>query len=216
MDDMPQADLFEEATPAEARPRSLTVARREAMICTRCDLYKNATQTVFGEGPADAGIMLVGEQPGDQEDLQGRPFVGPAGKILDRALLDAGLERGELYVTNGVKHFKNVPRGKKRLHKRPDVREIDICRWWLDLERSFIKPKVIVALGATGLRAITGRSATIVSMRGKTTALADGSLLVVTIHPSALLRMPDRDAAKAEYHRLVDDLKLAGRTLRKR
>lgn len=202
----PERDIV--AEPSD-RPGSLAEARRLAASCTRCPLYLNATQTVFGEGPADAGIMLVGEQPGDQEDLQGRPFVGPAGKVLDRALVDAGLERAKLYVTNGVKHFKNEPRGKKRLHKRPDIREIDICRWWLDLERDFVKPKVIVAMGATALRAVTGRSASITSMRARPTRLPEGDALVVTIHPSYLLRMPDRDAAEIEYGRFVADLERA-------
>lgn len=182
-----------------------------AASCTRCDLYKNATQTVFGEGPVSAAIMLVGEQPGDQEDLQGRPFVGPAGKVLDRALADAGLARPTLYITNGVKHFKNEPRGKKRLHKRPDIGEIQICKWWLDWERRFVKPQVIVALGATGLRAVTGRSASIALMRGRTNRLDGGVALIVTVHPSYLLRMPDRDAAEDEYRRFVADLRLAGK-----
>jgi len=203
----PAAD--ERWPPDDLEPARLSEARQMAVTCTRCDLYKNATQTVFGEGPRDAEIMLVGEQPGDQEDLQGRPFVGPAGKVLDRALSDAGLARETLYVTNGVKHFKNEPRGKKRLHKRPDIREIDICKWWLDIERRTVKPKVIVAMGATGLRAVTGRSASITSMRGHDNRLPDGTILIVTIHPSYLLRMPDRDAAELEYGRFVADLKAA-------
>jgi DNA polymerase len=153
--------------------------------------------------------MLVGEQPGDQEDLQGRPFVGPAGKVLDRALADAGIDRQKLYVSNGVKHFKNEPRGKKRLHKRPDISEIAVCAWWLDIERRMVKPKVVVALGATGLRAVTGRSAPIASLRGRPNRLPDGTILIVTIHPSYLLRMPDRDAAEAEYRRFVADLAAA-------
>jgi uracil-DNA glycosylase len=205
----PEPDLFGEAESAVAEPHSLAEARRLARICTRCDLYRNATQTVFGKGPEDARIMLVGEQPGDQEDLQGRPFVGPAGQVLDRGLADAGLDRAALYITNGVKHFKNEPRGKRRLHKRPDIAEIDICRWWLDLERKFVRPAVIVALGATGLRSITGRSLTIASARGKPTPLHDGATLIVTVHPSYLLRLPDRDAAEREYHRFVADLRLA-------
>ncbi len=195
--------------PDDLEPGTLAEARQMAVTCTRCDLYKNATQTVFGEGPRDAAIMLVGEQPGDQEDLAGRPFVGPAGRVLDRALADAGLDRGKLYVTNGVKHFKTEPRGKTRLHKRPDIREIDVCSWWLDIERRTVKPKVIVAMGATGLRAVTGRSASIASLRGRSNRLPDGTVLIVTIHPSYLLRMPDREAAEAEYHRFVEDLKRA-------
>lgn len=218
----PEPDLFGHADvkapagdgrwpPDDLQPGTLAEARQMAMTCTRCDLYKNASQTVFGEGPEDAAIMLVGEQPGDQEDLQGGPFVGPAGKVLDRALADAGLERRKLYVSNGVKHFKNEPRGKRRLHKRPDISEIDVCAWWLDIERRMVKPKVIVALGATGLRAVTGRSASIASLRGRPNRLPDGAILIVTIHPSYLLRMPDRDAAEAEYRRFVADLNVAGK-----
>jgi uracil-DNA glycosylase len=216
----PEPDLFghtqAKAPAADARwppddlqPGTLAEARQMAVTCTRCDLYKNATQTVFGEGPPEAAIMLVGEQPGDQEDLQGRPFVGPAGKVLDRALADAGIDRQKLYVSNGVKHFKNEPRGKKRLHKRPDISEIAVCAWWLDIERRMVKPKVVVALGATGLRAVTGRSAPIASLRGRPSRLPDGTILIVTIHPSYLLRMPDRDAAEAEYGRFVADLAAA-------
>ena len=167
---------------------------------------------MFGEGAAGAALFLVGEQPGDQEDLQGRPFVGPAGKVLDRALADAGIDRKSLFVTNAVKHFKFASRGKKRLHQKPTNAEIDICRFWLDLERTFVRPKVIVALGATALRGITARSTSIVSMRGRQTKLPDGSILVATVHPSYLLRMPDREAAEREYERFVADLVLA-RTL---
>ncbi|HZP21568.1 MAG TPA: UdgX family uracil-DNA binding protein [Bauldia sp.] len=217
---LPQPDLFargsKPATPrAEGWPpdtaefATLAEAREAAASCTRCPLYRNATQTVFGEGARHARLMLVGEQPGDQEDLQGHVFVGPAGKVLDRALADAGIDRASLYVTNGVKHFKNEPRGKKRLHKRPDSREIDICRWWLDFERRFVRPKVVVALGASGLRAITGRTASITSMRGTLHTLADGTMLSVTVHPSFLLRMPDRALAKAEYADFVRDLAAA-------
>jgi DNA polymerase len=193
-------------------PASLDAARRAARACRRCDLYRNAIQTVFGEGPGTARIMLVGEQPGDQEDRAGRPFVGPAGRVLDRALAEAGLDRSALYVTNGVKHFKNEPRGKRRLHKRPDIREIDICRWWLDLERRFVRPAVVVAMGATALRAVTGRSGTIAAARGRALTLPDGAALVVTVHPSYLLRLPDRAAAEAEYGRFVADLRRAAST----
>ena len=203
-----QLDLL--GPPAgEPAPASLAEARRLAATCQRCDLWRHATQTVFGEGAARATILLVGEQPGDQEDLQGRPFVGPAGKVLDRALADARIDRQTLFVTNAVKHFKFAPRGKKRLHQKPNIAEIDICRWWLDLERAFVRPKVVVALGATGLRGITGRSASIVSQRGRQTKLQDGSILVVTVHPSYLLRMPDREEAEREYERFVADLRFA-------
>ena len=132
--------------------RAIKLLAAEAADCTRCPLYKNATQTVFSEGPANAALMLVGEQPGDQEDLQGRPFIGPAGKVLDRALEEAGLDRGDIYITNAVKHFKNEPRGKRRLHKKPDTSEIDACRWWLDHELEIVQPEVAVALGATAAR----------------------------------------------------------------
>ena len=156
--------------------------------------------------------MLVGEQPGDKEDIAGRPFVGPAGLVLDRALEAAGIERKVIFLTNGVKHFKNEPRGKKRLHKRPDPGEIDICRWWLDLERKFVHPAVIVALGATALRSVTGRPATVSSLRGRPSRLPDGATLIATIHPSYLLRMPDRGAAEVEFGHFVADLKMAVRT----
>lgn len=206
-------DLFDASGKAdEPEPRSLAEARRLAATCTRCDLYKNATQTVFGEGPISARLMLVGEQPGDREDIVGRPFVGPAGAVLDRALEAAGIARGAVFLTNGVKHFKNEPRGKKRLHKRPDPAEIDICRWWLDLERKFVRPAVVVALGATALRAVTGRPATVSSLRGRPSRLGDGTMLIATVHPSYLLRMPDRSAAGVEFDHLVADLKLAART----
>lgn len=206
-------DLFDAGGKAdEPEPRSLAEARRLAATCTRCDLYKNATQTVFGEGPISARLMLVGEQPGDREDIVGRPFVGPAGAVLDRALEAAGIARGAVFLTNGVKHFKNEPRGKKRLHKRPDPAEIDICRWWLDLERKFVRPAVVVALGATALRAVTGRPATVSSLRGRPSRLGDGTMLIATVHPSYLLRMPDRSAAGVEFDHLVADLKLAART----
>src|SRR4051794_33887396 len=197
--------------PAAAEQRAeaaddLLQLKREALECRACPLWAPATQTVFGEGPKSAPVLLIGEQPGDQEDLQGRPFVGPAGKVLDRALSDAGLDRSTLYVTNGVKHFKNEQRGKRRLHKRPDIGEIDVCAWWLAGERRMIKPKVIVAMGVTAVRALTGRSASIASLRGHTSRLPDGAILIVTIHPSYLLRMPDREAAEAEYRRFVSDL----------
>lgn len=177
--------------------------------CTRCQLHCHATQAVPGEGSADARILLVGEQPGDREDLEGRPFVGPAGQVLDAALADAGLDRATLFVTNAVKHFKFEPRGKRRLHQSPTAGEIDICRWWLDQERALIKPDIIVALGASALRAITGTGASIASMRGRAMDLADGARLVTTVHPSYLLRLPDRTRAVAERERFVADLKLA-------
>jgi DNA polymerase len=179
----------------------------EARGCTRCDLHKHATQTVFGEGPLDARIMFVGEQPGDQEDLAGRPFVGPAGAIFDAALEKAGIDRSTVYVTNAVKHFKFVQRGKRRIHNKPDAGEIEACRWWIEHERALIKPSVTVALGATAARSLVGKIVTISRVRGEPLILADGSECWVTAHPSSILRAPD-EAARNEGKRLfLRDLK---------
>lgn len=190
---------------------SLAEARALAAACTRCPLYQNATQTVFGEGRPGSRLMLVGEKPGDKEDIAGKPFVGPAGALLDRALAEAGIPRPEVYVTNAVKHFKFAPRGKRRIHKKPDAGEIDACRWWLDLELRFVDPRVIVAMGTTALRGVLGRSASIASLRGHPTALDGDRRLVATVHPSYLLRMPDRQAAGQEFGRFVGDLAAAWR-----
>jgi DNA polymerase len=189
--------------------RALKLLAEEAAGCTRCDLYKHATQTVFGEGPADAALMLVGEQPGDQEDLAGRPFVGPAGKVLDRALEAAGIERDEIYITNAVKHFKNEPRGKRRIHKKPDTSEIDACRWWLDNELEVIRPRVIVALGATAVRGLMRKAMPINANRGKLIALGGEMQGVITVHPSYLLRIRDHRDKRREFDLLVRDLRLA-------
>jgi uracil-DNA glycosylase family protein len=178
----------------------------EARRCTRCELYKHATQTVFGEGPLDAKILFVGEQPGDQEDLAGRPFVGPAGQLFDEALEKAGIDRTETYVTNAVKHFKFIQKGKKRLHNRPDAGEITACRWWQEQERALIKPPVTVALGATAARSLFGKVVTITSLRGAPRELPDGSECWVTVHPSFLLRMPDPVRRREERARFVEDL----------
>jgi uracil-DNA glycosylase len=177
--------------------------------CTRCPLYKDATQAVPGEGPRHATFMLVGEQPGDKEDLAGKPFVGPAGRMLDEALRDAGIAREETFVTNAVKHFKHEMRGKRRLHKRPNNYEVERCKIWLDWERNLVKPSAIVALGVTAARSLTGRTVTIGKVRGKTLTMADGTLLVVTIHPSALLRIEDAEQRQAAYRSFVADLKAA-------
>jgi uracil-DNA glycosylase len=179
--------------------------------CTRCPLYKGATQAVPGEGPSRAPFMLVGEQPGDKEDLAGKPFVGPAGRMLDEGLRDAGIAREEAFVTNAVKHFKHEMRGKRRLHKRPNNYEVERCKIWLEWERNLVKPLTIVALGVTAARSLTGRTVTIGKVRGKALALADGTLLVVTIHPSALLRVEDADERHAAYRDFVADLKAAAR-----
>jgi probable DNA metabolism protein len=198
--------------PEEAEEiTSLAAARTAVQGCTRCPLHEFATQAVFGEGPAHAEIMFVGEQPGDQEDLAGKPFAGPAGQVFDRAMKKVGLSRREVYVTNAVKHFKFVPRGKKRLHQRPNAGEIQACRFWLSLEREFVKPRLIVAMGATAVHGILGKSATISSLRGKPTELEDGTTLFVTVHPSYLLRIPDRDAAAVELGRFEADLKAIGK-----
>jgi uracil-DNA glycosylase len=188
--------------------QSLASLVRDAKDCQRCPLYRLATQTVFGEGPLHAPVMLVGEQPGDQEDLQGRPFVGPAGKILDRALADAGVDRSRVYVTNAVKHFKFEARGKKRLHKKPNTGEIEACKWWLDQELELIKPALTVALGATAARSLAGHTVAIGTSRGQLIELRDGLPSLVTIHPSFLLRMPDPDIKAQEYRRFVQDLRL--------
>jgi DNA polymerase len=178
----------------------------EARRCTRCELYKCGTQTVFGEGPLDAKILFVGEQPGDQEDLAGRPFVGPAGQLFDQALEKAGIDRAGTYVTNAVKHFKFVQRGKRRIHDKPDTSEITACRWWLDQERALIKPPLSVALGATAARSLFGKAVTISKLRGEPHQLADGSECWVTVHPSFLLRMPDEVRSREERARFVEDL----------
>jgi len=177
--------------------------------CTRCPLYRDATQAVPGEGPHRAAFMLVGEQPGDKEDIAGKPFVGPAGRVLDQALHDAGIAREETFVTNAVKHFKHEMRGKRRLHKRPDSYEIERCRIWLDAERSLVKPATIVALGVTAARSLTGRIVTIGKVRGQPLAMEDGTKLIVTVHPSALLRIEDEVERHAAYRSFVADLKVA-------
>ncbi len=190
--------------------KALRLLAEEARGCTRCDLYKNATQTVFGEGPADAHLMLVGEQPGDQEDLTGRPFVGPAGKVLDAALEAAGIARSNVYITNAVKHFKNEPRGKRRIHKKPDTSEIDICRFWLDNEIEIVQPRVVVALGATAARGLMRKTMTINANRGRLMTLPGGGHGLITVHPSYLLRLQEERDKRREFDLLVRDLRLAG------
>jgi DNA polymerase len=183
--------------------------------CTRCPLYKNATQAVPGEGLKRARLMLVGEQPGDQEDKQGKPFVGPAGRVLEHALDDAGIARSDAFVTNAVKHFKWEPRGKRRLHKRPNAYEIERCHWWLDIERMLVKPEVIVALGATALRSVSGKALSIASVRGRLMPLTDGGQMLATIHPSYILRIQDEEDKDAQYKKFVSDLKVCAKALAK-
>ena len=199
-------DLFSAAAPVPKE--SLTQLRREAAGCTRCDLYAHATQTVFGEGPAQAEIVLVGEQPGDQEDIAGKPFVGPAGKLLDQALDEAGIERAKVYVTNAVKHFKFEPRGKRRIHAKPNAGEIAACKWWLEREVAALKPRFIVALGATAAQTLSGHAVSVMKQRGRETALM-GVRGMITVHPSYLLRIPDAAGKAAEYRKFVADLKHA-------
>ena len=180
---------------------------REAVnACRRCPLYRDATQGVPGEGPHRASIMLVGEQPGDAEDKEGHPFVGPAGAILDRALHEAGVDRRKLFVTNAVKHFKFEPRGKRRLHVTPNVAEIEACRWWLTEELKFVSPKLVVTLGGSAARSVLGHTVTVSAMRGLPTPLAGVTHAWVTIHPSYLLRLQDDAQQRAEYARFVEDL----------
>ena len=188
--------------------------REEAAHCRACPLWKDATQTVFGEGPQTARIMLVGEQPGDKEDLAGKPFVGPAGQMLDRALQEAGIDRSKVYVTNAVKHFKFVPRGKIRLHQKPNTPEIKACRPWYERELAAIKPDLVVAMGATAAQSVFGKMTPVNKTRGRLIDLEDTRALV-TVHPSYLLRLPDAEAKALEYRRFVEDLKIAAAVLRK-
>lgn len=181
--------------------------RHEAESCTRCDLYRNATHLVFGEGPERVKVLFVGEQPGDKEDLAGRPFVGPAGKLLDRCLEEAGIERDICYVTNALKHFKFTPRGKRRIHAKPNAGEVQACAWWLAAELRLVKPKLAVALGATALYSLLGRQAKVTRDRGTVLRSPDGLPVLVTVHPSALLRTLDRPDAELNRARFVDDLK---------
>jgi uracil-DNA glycosylase len=185
----------------------LQEAMHEASDCRRCDLWEPATQTVFGEGPAHARVIFVGEQPGDQEDVIGRPFVGPAGQIMDRAMEEAGLDRRSVYITNAVKHFKFEPRGKRRIHKTPETPEIRACRFWLDVELVRLQPKLVVAMGGTAARAVLGRAVTITRERGRPIELSNGQAAFVTVHPSFLLRVPDEDAKAREYRAFVADLR---------
>ena len=182
--------------------------RDDAAACTRCDLYQHATQTVFGEGRTGASIVLIGEQPGDQEDLSGRPFVGPAGKLLDKALAEAGVDRKQVYVTNAVKHFSWFPRGKRRMHKKPGAREISACLPWLEKEIELIKPEVLVCLGATAAQALLGRDFKVTVDRGK---VLDSNLAphaLATVHPSSILRQRTSEERQREMERMTEDLRI--------
>jgi uracil-DNA glycosylase len=194
-----------------SRSDDLARAKRAASKCKNCPLWRNATQTVFGEGKASSTMMIVGEQPGDQEDRTGQPFVGPAGKLLDRALKDAGIARGDTYVTNAVKHFKWEPRGKRRLHKKPSPREIAACRPWLEAELQSVRPRTVICLGATAAAAILGPKVRVMRDRGRVLSSTLAHRVFVTVHPSLLLRLADRDDADEQYRLFVHDLHAAGK-----
>lgn len=199
--------------PGNNATKAWEALRDEASACTRCHLYKHATQTVFGEGPVDAPLMLIGEQPGDQEDLAGRPFVGPAGQLLDEALAQAGIDRTAAYLTNAVKHFKFEPRGKRRIHSTPDAGEISACRWWIEQEMLIVRPKVVIALGATAARSLLGKTVTISRERGHAIPLDSGAEAWITVHPSYLLRLPDPEAKAAQHAAFIADLRAAAARL---
>ena len=205
-----RTDDEEFARPAQPPDTMSWSAMREAAKdCDACHLYKRATQTVFGEGPKSATMMLVGEQPGDYEDVAGKPFVGPAGKIMDKALEEAGIDRSEVYVTNAVKHFKWEPRGKRRIHQKPNSREIAACRPWLEAELRIVKPKLVVAMGATAAQTIFGPGFRVTRERGKVLSSKLAPRVLATVHPSSLLRQPDEESRQREYEHFVSDLRAA-------
>ena len=209
-------DNEEYARPAQPPgTSSLSTVREAAAHCTACHLHKGATQTVFGEGPKRAAMMLVGEQPGDYEDVAGKPFVGPAGKIMDQALEEAGIDRSHVYVTNAVKHFKWEPRGKRRIHKKPNSREIAACRPWLEAELRIVKPNLVVAMGATAAQTIFGPSFRVTRERGKVLSSKLAPKVLATVHPSSLLRQPDEESREREYKHFVSDLRAAVRAAEK-
>jgi uracil-DNA glycosylase family protein len=197
------------------RASELRAVSEEAAGCTRCDLYRNATQTVFGEGPAPAPMMLVGEQPGDREDRTGEPFVGPAGRVLDEALAAAGIDRDRVYVTNAVKHFKWEPRGKRRIHQRPNASEVQACHAWLDEELKRVDPEVVVAMGAVAVRAVFGKPLAVGKLRGQVHE-QDGRLVVVTVHPASIVRLRDAEERREALEGLAADLSLAAEAARSR
>jgi len=208
--DRPRSRLKQGVLQAgEVVPSTLKQLDQAVQACRRCPLWRDATQGVCGEGPKRARLMIVGEQPGDQEDLAGHPFLGPAGRVLDAALEQAGIDREDVFVTNAVKHFKHEPRGKRRLHKTPSVSEVSACRWWLEAERRLVRPKVIVAMGGTAALGVLARKVAVTKERGRGIDLSDGARALVTVHPSFLLRIPDAAAKAAERDRFVADLKQA-------
>jgi uracil-DNA glycosylase len=193
---------------------TLTALREAAQDCRGCPLWRTATQTVFGEGRRTARLLLVGEQPGDREDLEGRPFVGPAGRLLDEALEEAGIDRADAYLTNAVKHFKWTPRGKRRIHQKPNTAEIAACRPWLEAEIAVVKPRVLVCLGATAAQALLGRGVRVTQDRGRPLQSELAPVAFATVHPSSILRAPDATARRRERELFVGDLRVAGAALR--
>ena len=212
MDDGNQQDSAEDFFPVK---KSLSAFRRAAADCRACDLWRRGTQTVFGEGPRRAEVFLVGEQPGNEEDLSGEPFVGPAGRLLDEALAEAGIDRAGTYVTNIVKHFKWEPRGKRRIHKKPNTSEIAACRPWLEAEIALVKPKVIVCLGATAAQALLGPQFRVTRERGRVIDSTFGSYIVATVHPSSILRAPDEETRHREKRLFIEDLRQVAQLLSK-
>jgi len=204
--------LFPAGAPVPEQ-RDLESLRAAAGGCQACDLWKTGTQTVFGEGSSDAVIMLVGEQPGDQEDKQGRPFVGPAGRVLDEALTEAGIDRSKVFVTNVVKHFKWTPQGKRRIHKKPNAEEITACRPWLDAELEAVQPRMLICLGATAAQALLGRSFKVTQQRGQLVESPLAPMVMATVHPSSILRSADEETRRVEMKRFVEDLRTAADAL---
>jgi uracil-DNA glycosylase len=206
---VPRAELISDETDANSIPE----LREAAEGCRRCPLWRNATQTVFGEGPDNAKVIFVGEQPGDQEDLAGKPFVGPAGRVFDAILVDADVDRQKVYVTNAVKHFKFEPRGKRRIHSKPNAGEVQACRWWLDQEFDLIKPHLAVALGATAALSLLGKATPVMKMRGQVIEREDGLRVFITIHPSFILRIREPADKEAERERFLQDMKQVKRLM---
>jgi len=211
---MPKQKHQQTAAPLIPPHPSIASLRDAAADCKACDLWKRGTQTVFGEGGSHVRVMLVGEQPGDQEDLQGRPFVGPAGKLLDKVLEEVGIDRSETYVTNAVKHFKWEPRGKRRIHKKPNSLEIAACKPWIEAEIAVLKPQVIVCLGATAAQALLGRSFRVSTQRGQWIKSDLAPYVIATVHPSALLRAPDEESRRIEMQRFIEDFNVVAKVMR--
>jgi DNA polymerase len=211
---MPHKAQSESAAAKLIPPKpALKLLREAAKDCKACGLWLRGTQTVFGEGAAHAKVMFIGEQPGDKEDLEGKPFVGPAGTLLDKALVEAGIDRRQTYVTNAVKHFKWEPRGKRRIHKKPNSIEITACRAWLDAEIEVVRPEVIVCLGATAAQALLGRHFRVTQQRGQVLDFRPGTQIVATVHPSSILREPDEEARDREMHQFVEDLRVVAKII---